>query len=249
MATGSFAKMTSSGWAIQPTDMFYIKVDYTSAKGFIDPDEFYDTTKKTAHDNSEALIDVGGKYLLRRLKDRLEPPPKGEHGASGKARDNIFYKGEHTSSGYNATIYEGSYVGNAFIRSGRLSHTEDQLDNTPTVGAIVNWMIVKNIPVKQPEKQATWRMTKYGGLRADRRNKPSRPWKADLRLIALIIAQHINIMGVAPYDYYAETFNQDSRTMTNKMEKTGILYLNPYFEFLTTGFYRPKIGPRQEIII
>lgn len=242
-------RISSEGWFVDPGDMFSVRVDYKSAEGFKWAPEFEKYTTQSAKDRANTTVSTAGEYLLKRLRAKLEPPPKGEHGASGKARDNIFLDVKDTAKGTTATISEGPYPGNAFIRQGRKSNAQaieaGNYDQVPTVGEIVNWMIEKQIPFRQPKRQKKWRITKAGGLRAREKSKPIRPWKADLRLIALIVATKIDYEGIKPYDYYADVFRNDFRTLENKIDRVNLGLMKVYIDYLKTGFYRPHKGSSQ----
>ena len=126
--------------------------------------------------------------LAARMRVLLQP---GKGGASGLAAQNIFVGLEKDGS---IVIYEGEgYEGGFFLRHGRKPSKDTS--KAPPYKAIIDWVIAKGIALDFSGRP-TPRMTKYGGLRAKTRSKPSRPFKKDMKGIALAIAQSIRGKGM-----------------------------------------------------
>ena len=174
----------------------------------------------------------------------LDPSnPRREIGVTGRASENIFVRQTSDKKGQTVhEVYEGVYPINALIRLGRGK------GKRPPYREIVEWIIHKGITIEPPEGQKRWRMTKYGGPDANLRSRPPRPFKADLRSVAIMIARKINELGLAhlkefyppgapKYDYYGEILKNKSwlrRMLTQHFD----VWAKVYITFLKSGQYR-----------
>lgn len=172
-------------------------------------------------------------------RSRLAVGGKEGIGATGQAAANIFVEG----TPLGAIVYEGSYKGNQFIRFGRGEGAK-----RPPSKAILDWMVSKpGFKFEQPESQSEkWRMTKRGGPRA--RSGAPRPFKRDLRQLAVIIANKIaekgmtTLLGKYPqgskrYDYYAEMFARTPgmEHFEKLWERNFGTFFTLYMRFLRNG--------------
>jgi hypothetical protein len=185
-------------------------------------------------------------YIANKARKLLDPDnPRREIGATGQASKNIFVKkiGSGLESGHQ--IFEGSYRGNLYIRTGRgLGATR------PPARAIVEWLVhKKQVTIYPPEvNPSPWRITKAGGPRANIKKRPPRPWKKDLRQIAAIIGNKMKETGMAhlkkfypvgqpKYDYYGEIM-KDKRKMQKVMLQQFSVWSKVYAKFIKSGQYR-----------
>jgi hypothetical protein len=234
-----------------PAAMFSIDVDYLDSKGFADPNVYRRITVGLADQYAGSMMETAGDFILEKVQGRLTPGKGAKVGVTGQAAKNISVDFASSGSFKSMTVVEGAYPGNFFIRNERRTRSSDYKDHIPPTRAIVDWLILKRIPIKKPDKMRTWRITKAGGLRANQPKEPVRPWKLDMRAVARIIgiqlAKHgrssfkrLNPRNKDAYDYYREFFDRHGNTLTSKTLQAGNLEFDAYTRFLKTGFYRPR---------
>lgn len=207
--------------------------------------------RRIADDFLETAALSVAERIAELARQRLAVGGKENVGASGASAKNIFVRksGEH-----DAVIYEGPIGANIFIREGRSKGAKK-----PPAKAIVDWMVTKpGFVFKRPSDQrGTWRMTKYGGPRANLRSRPSRPFKRDLKQAAGIIANKIAERGMSHftskyppgtprYDYYGEIMSRTpGAEHFHRMVRKGYsTWFRLYVNFIRRGFIS-KIGKRE----
>jgi hypothetical protein len=182
--------------------------------------------------------------IARLAREKLAVGGEKDIGATGRAAGNIYVikTGKH-----DAEIFEGPYPANFYIREGRSKGAKK-----PPAKAIVDWIVSKGINItKPPDQRGAFRMTKYGGPRANLRSKSPRPWKRDLKQVAGVIANKIAQTGMkhleplypsgqARYDYYGEILSRTpGRVYFDRMVSQGYgAWFTLYTQFVRDG--RPR---------
>jgi len=224
-----------------------LEVDFSEVQGML----AREANVRQAREFLETASMSVAEKIAEFAREKLSVGGSRDVGATGGASKNIFVmkSGEH-----DAIIYEGAYPANYFIREGRTKGAK-----RPPARAIVEWIVHKGITIEKPKDQrGKWRITKYGGPRANLRSKPPRPWKRDMKQVAGIIATKIGQEGMTHfgklypsnsnrYDYYGEIMHRTpgEKYFTNMIMERYTYWFPLYREFLRDG--RPRRIPRRLI--